>query len=143
MRESPLILSARETTLRSRRRNALNHNFRYVATAMTDGTVVDGEVVALGPVFPGRLRSSAELSLRAEHALGFEWAETNTQKVLKMIEFIGFQVPGCHVVCRLVHTKHQNSLTLSASEYTCVPGRLNNAPIIITADNDHVPSGEG
>ena len=79
MRESPLILSARETTLRSRRRNALNHNFRYVATAMTDGTVVDGELAALGPDGPARLRSSAELSLRAERDLGFEWAETSTQ----------------------------------------------------------------
>ena len=46
---------------------------------MTDGTVVDGELVALGPDGPARLRSSAELSLRAERALGFEWVETSTQ----------------------------------------------------------------
>jgi hypothetical protein len=43
------------------------------------GTVFDGELVTLGPDGPARLRSSAELSLRAERALGFEWAETNTQ----------------------------------------------------------------
>src|SRR5665213_2024578 len=41
-----------ETTLYSRKRNVLNRKFHYVATALKhlpEGTVIDGELVALGP----------------------------------------------------------------------------------------------
>jgi DNA ligase D-like protein (predicted ligase) len=45
------VRRAGETTLYSRRRNVLNRKFHYVATALNglpDGTVLDGELVALG-----------------------------------------------------------------------------------------------
>jgi DNA ligase D-like protein (predicted ligase) len=41
-----------ETTLYSRRRNVLNQKFPYIASALDflpDGTVIDGELVAMGP----------------------------------------------------------------------------------------------
>ena len=41
-----------ETTLYSRRRNVLNHKFPYIASALEylpEGTVIDGELVAMGP----------------------------------------------------------------------------------------------
>jgi len=43
---------AGKTTLYSRRQNVLNRKFHYIATALKglpDGTVIDGELVALGP----------------------------------------------------------------------------------------------
>ena len=45
--------SGRETTLYSRRQNVFNQKFPYIATALKDlpdDTVIDGEVVALGPM---------------------------------------------------------------------------------------------
>jgi ATP-dependent DNA ligase len=47
-----IVPSAGETTLYSRRRNVLNQKFHYIATALEDlpeGTVIDGELVALDP----------------------------------------------------------------------------------------------
>jgi ATP-dependent DNA ligase len=46
------VRSAGRTTLYSRRQNVLNHKFPYIATALKDlpdDTVIDGELVALGP----------------------------------------------------------------------------------------------
>jgi DNA ligase D-like protein (predicted ligase) len=46
------VRSAGRTTLYSRRRNVLNHKFPNIATALKDlpdDTVIDGELVALGP----------------------------------------------------------------------------------------------
>jgi ATP-dependent DNA ligase len=46
------VRSAGKTTLYSRRQNVLNRKFHYIATALEDlpeGTVIDGELVALGP----------------------------------------------------------------------------------------------
>jgi hypothetical protein len=46
------VRSAGRTTLYSRRQNVLNQKFHYVATALKDlpeDTVIDGELVALGP----------------------------------------------------------------------------------------------
>jgi bifunctional non-homologous end joining protein LigD len=46
------VRSAGRTTLHSRRQNVLNQKFHYVATALKDlpdETVIDGELVALGP----------------------------------------------------------------------------------------------
>jgi len=46
------VHSAGKTTLYSRRQNVLNQKFHYIATALEDlpeGTVIDGELVALGP----------------------------------------------------------------------------------------------
>jgi DNA ligase D-like protein (predicted ligase) len=47
-----VVRSAGKTTLYSRRQNVLNQKFHYIATALEDlpeGTVSDGELVALGP----------------------------------------------------------------------------------------------
>jgi ATP-dependent DNA ligase len=47
-----VVRSAGRTTLYSRRQNVLNQKFHYVATALKDlpdETVIDGELVALGP----------------------------------------------------------------------------------------------
>jgi ATP-dependent DNA ligase len=47
-----VVQSAGRTTLYSRRRNILNQKFQYIATALKDlpdETVIDGELVALGP----------------------------------------------------------------------------------------------
>jgi DNA ligase D-like protein (predicted ligase) len=47
-----VVRSAARTTLYSRRQNVLNQKFHYVATALKDlpdDTVIDGELVALGP----------------------------------------------------------------------------------------------
>src|ERR1700676_4610525 len=47
-----VVRSAARTTLYSRRQNVLNQKFHYVATALNDlpdETVIDGELVALGP----------------------------------------------------------------------------------------------
>jgi bifunctional non-homologous end joining protein LigD len=47
-----VVQSAGRTTLYSRRRNVLNQEFLYIATALQDlpdDTVIDGELVALGP----------------------------------------------------------------------------------------------
>src|SRR6202789_2876307 len=47
-----LVRSAGKTTLYSRRQNVFNQKFHYIATALEDlpdGTVIDGELVALGP----------------------------------------------------------------------------------------------
>ena len=47
-----VVQSAGRTTLYSRRRNVLNQKFHYVASALRDlpdETVIDGELVALGP----------------------------------------------------------------------------------------------
>ena len=47
-----VVQSAGRTTLYSRRRNVLNQKFHYIATALKDlpdDTVIDGELVALGP----------------------------------------------------------------------------------------------
>src|ERR1700734_567771 len=44
--------TAGKTTLYSRRQNVLNQKFHYIATALKDlpdDTVIDGELVALGP----------------------------------------------------------------------------------------------
>jgi len=46
------VRNAKEVTLYSRRRNVLNDRFGYIATALEylpTGTVIDGEVVGLGP----------------------------------------------------------------------------------------------
>jgi ATP-dependent DNA ligase len=46
------VKSAGETTIYSRRQNILNEKFPYIVTALRaipDGTVIDGELVALGP----------------------------------------------------------------------------------------------
>jgi bifunctional non-homologous end joining protein LigD len=46
------VRSAGRTTLYSRRQNVLNQKFHYIATALKDlpeDTVIDGELVALGP----------------------------------------------------------------------------------------------
>jgi len=46
------VRSAKQVTLYSRKRNILNDRFGYIATALEylpDGTVIDGEVVGLGP----------------------------------------------------------------------------------------------
>jgi ATP-dependent DNA ligase len=46
------VRSPRETTLYSRRQNVLNRKFHYVAKALDHlpaGTVIDGELVAMGP----------------------------------------------------------------------------------------------
>jgi len=46
------VRNAKEVTLYSRRRNVLNDRFGYIATALEylpSGTVIDGEVVGLGP----------------------------------------------------------------------------------------------
>jgi ATP-dependent DNA ligase len=46
-----VVRSAGKTTLYSRRQNVLNQKFHYIATALEDlpeGTVIDGELVALG-----------------------------------------------------------------------------------------------
>jgi DNA ligase D-like protein (predicted ligase) len=46
-----VVQSQKETTLYSRRKNILNKKFPYIATALKsipDGTVIDGELVALG-----------------------------------------------------------------------------------------------
>jgi DNA ligase D-like protein (predicted ligase) len=46
-----VVQSQKETTLYSRRRNILNKKFPYIATALKnlpEGTVIDGELVALG-----------------------------------------------------------------------------------------------
>src|ERR1700691_3896649 len=46
------VRSAARTTLYSRRHNVLNQKFHYVATALNDlpdETVIDGELVTLGP----------------------------------------------------------------------------------------------
>ncbi len=46
------VRSAGRTTLYSRRKNVLNQEFHYIATALEsllDDTVIDGELVALGP----------------------------------------------------------------------------------------------
>jgi DNA ligase D-like protein (predicted ligase) len=47
-----VVRSAGKTTLYSRRQNVFNLKFHYIATALQDlpdGTVIDGELVALGP----------------------------------------------------------------------------------------------
>src|ERR1700677_1740672 len=47
-----VVRSAGKTTLYSRRQNVFNQRFPYIATALEDlpdGTVIDGELVALGP----------------------------------------------------------------------------------------------
>src|ERR1700733_5301010 len=47
-----VVRSAGKTTLYSRRQNVFNQKFHYIATALEDlpdGTVIDGELVALGP----------------------------------------------------------------------------------------------
>jgi ATP-dependent DNA ligase len=47
-----VVRSAGKTTLYSRRRSVFNLKFHYIATALQDlpdGTVIDGELVALGP----------------------------------------------------------------------------------------------
>jgi ATP-dependent DNA ligase len=46
-----VVRSARKTILSSRRQNVFNQKFHYIATALgdlPDGTVIDGELVALG-----------------------------------------------------------------------------------------------
>ena len=46
------VRNTKEVTLYSRSRNVLNDRFGYIATALdylTSGTVIDGEVVGLGP----------------------------------------------------------------------------------------------
>jgi ATP-dependent DNA ligase len=46
-----VVRSAGKTTLYSRRQNVFNQKFHYIATALEDlpyGTVIDGELVALG-----------------------------------------------------------------------------------------------
>jgi ATP-dependent DNA ligase len=47
-----VVRSAGRTTLYSRRKNVLNQRFHFIATALKDlpnDTVIDGELVALGP----------------------------------------------------------------------------------------------
>jgi ATP-dependent DNA ligase len=47
-----VVRSAGKTTLYSRRQNVFNQKFPYIAAALNglpDGTVIDGELVALGP----------------------------------------------------------------------------------------------
>jgi bifunctional non-homologous end joining protein LigD len=47
-----VVRKSRMTTLYSRRENVLNQRFPYIATALQDlpnETVIDGELVALGP----------------------------------------------------------------------------------------------
>ena len=46
------VRNTKEVTLYSRRQNVLNDRFGYIATALEylpSGTVIDGEVVGLGP----------------------------------------------------------------------------------------------
>jgi ATP-dependent DNA ligase len=57
-----------ETTLYSRRRNVLNKRFAYIAAALKhlpDGTILDGELVALDDGRPTQLQSFAEFSVCA------------------------------------------------------------------------------
>jgi ATP-dependent DNA ligase len=62
-----VVRSAGRTTFYFRRQNVLNQRFRYIAPALEDlpdDTVIDGELVALGPDGRPGLQSSAGLPLR-------------------------------------------------------------------------------
>ena len=97
------VRSAGRTTLYSRRQNVLNQRFHYIATALKDlpdDTVIDGELVALGPDgesqwAPWILIHPTPLERRSEDITGHP-SELGSRPVVHIDAFDAGKEPPAH-----------------------------------------------